>query len=494
MKKQVFNPYLPLNEYVPDGEPHLFNGRVYIYGSHDVASGKRYCEGDYVTWSAPEDDLTNWQYEGIIYKRNQDPSNLDGKLELWAPDVAQGPDGRFYLYYCLAFFLPEIGVAVSDSPAGPFEFYGHVRYPKEIMEGKKLGEKLPFDPAVLVDDDNRVFLYYGYSPVKVMPKPSDEEIEQMEISKEDFNRIYHSLNNDYSPGAMCVELEQDMVTLKGVPEMCAPGGRISKGTGFEGHAFYEAPSIRKVGKKYYFIYSSELSHELCYAISDYPNKDYKYGGTINSNGDVGLNGQIVPTNMAGNNHGSILKVKNNWYVFYHRQTHGTESSRQGCAEMIKIMEDGKIPQAELTSCGLNNGPLVGKGAYSSAIASHLCGIEGMGKVNYGDPASLKLPYIYQENNSHLIKNISNGDSVGFKYFNFNLLKCVELELRGTFKGEITLYCDTDFKNSVGTIDLTFTNNNWKKISIKTKDVYGVLPLYIKFNGEGNIDFKDFTLI
>ena len=51
--KQVYNPYLPLTEFVPDGEPHLFDGRVYIYGSHDVPGGVKYCEGHYVTWSAP---------------------------------------------------------------------------------------------------------------------------------------------------------------------------------------------------------------------------------------------------------------------------------------------------------------------------------------------------------------------------------------------------------------------------------------------------------
>ncbi len=56
MKKQVYNPYLPLNEYVPDGEPHVFEGRIYIYGSHDEARGKVYCPANYVTWSAPVDD------------------------------------------------------------------------------------------------------------------------------------------------------------------------------------------------------------------------------------------------------------------------------------------------------------------------------------------------------------------------------------------------------------------------------------------------------
>ena len=67
MKKQVFNPYLPTWEYVPDGEPHVFGDRVYVYGSHDLADGSVFCLGDYVCWSAPVTDLSDWKYEGIIY-------------------------------------------------------------------------------------------------------------------------------------------------------------------------------------------------------------------------------------------------------------------------------------------------------------------------------------------------------------------------------------------------------------------------------------------
>lgn len=68
MKKQAFNPYLPSWEYVPDGEPYVFDGRVYVYGSHDIFGGHVFCLNDYVCWSAPVDDLGNWRYEGIIYK------------------------------------------------------------------------------------------------------------------------------------------------------------------------------------------------------------------------------------------------------------------------------------------------------------------------------------------------------------------------------------------------------------------------------------------
>ena len=99
--KQIFNPYLPSYEYIPDGEPHIFNNRLYIYGSHDRFNGTTYCENDYVCWSAPVDDLSDWRFEGEIYNRKQHP-HKEECLILFAPDVIQGPDGRYYLYYSVA--------------------------------------------------------------------------------------------------------------------------------------------------------------------------------------------------------------------------------------------------------------------------------------------------------------------------------------------------------------------------------------------------------
>ena len=71
MKKQAFNPYLPDWEYVPDGEPHVFDDRVYVYGTHDRFGAPILCVNDYVCWSAPLDDLSDWRYEGVIYKKSR---------------------------------------------------------------------------------------------------------------------------------------------------------------------------------------------------------------------------------------------------------------------------------------------------------------------------------------------------------------------------------------------------------------------------------------
>lgn len=155
MKKQAFNPYLPSYEYIPDGEPYVFGDRVYVYGSHDRFNGTVYCQNDYVCWSAHVNDLGNWQFEGVIYKKTQDPMCDDTEKRcLYAPDIQVGVDGRYYLYYAFD-FLGVMSVAVSDTPAGKYEFYGHIRYADETLLGAREGEAFQFDPGVLVDDDGK---------------------------------------------------------------------------------------------------------------------------------------------------------------------------------------------------------------------------------------------------------------------------------------------------------------------------------------------------
>ena len=117
-EKQAFNPFLPEYEYIPDGEPHVFGDRVYVYGSHDKFGAPMFCVNDYVCWSASVDDLKSWSFEGVIYRKRQDPKNRLGLRLLFAPDVARGKDGRYYLYYAFD-FMGMMGVAVSDRPCGP---------------------------------------------------------------------------------------------------------------------------------------------------------------------------------------------------------------------------------------------------------------------------------------------------------------------------------------------------------------------------------------
>lgn len=163
--------------------------------------------------------------------------------------MTQGPDGRYYLYYCFSFH-PEIGVAVSDSPAGPFDYLGHVHYPPHILGGKLLQEDMVFDPAVLTDDDGRVYLYYGFAPACekefIAPSFSDEELAKM--PPEIREKIQNLSSESFGENSMVVELEPDMLTTKGEPKVLIPGGHHTAGTGFEGHGFSRPPrSERYVG-------------------------------------------------------------------------------------------------------------------------------------------------------------------------------------------------------------------------------------------------------
>ncbi len=117
---------------------------------------------------------------------------------------------------------------------------------------------------------------------------------------------------------MATVLGPDMVTITEEPVIIVPGNCYSAGTDFEGHEFFEGPSIRKNGDTYYFVYSSSKMHELCYAVSRYPTKEYVYGGVIVSNCDGNITHQKpagLPAYVPGNNHGGMAEIRGQWYIF-----------------------------------------------------------------------------------------------------------------------------------------------------------------------------------
>ena len=477
MKKQAFNPYLPSYEYVPDGEPRLFGDRVYVYGSHDRFDGDGFCVNDYVCWSAPAEDLADWRYEGVIYPTTRDPLNADGAMQLFAPDAVQGPDGRYYLYYSLN-GSTVVSVAVCDTPAGDFRFYGYVRRPDGTTYGSREGDVSAFDPGVLVDG-NRIYLYTGFCPGP--------------------GWLYDLLSGSKRrmEGAYCTELEPDMLTVRREPVLVAPGVWTEAGTGFEGHAFFEASSIRKIQDRYYFVYSSILSHELCYAVSPRPDGGFRFGGTLVSIGDLGLKGNREALNYTGNTHGGMVQVNGQWYIFYHRQTNKQCCARQGCAEPITILADGSIPQAEITSCGLNGGPLRGSGCYEARIACNLGFTEpAFGYVNVRE-SDTRHPYFTQsgqdreDDPDQYIANMTQGAWCGFKYFSFRGETAIRVTTRGTGEGVLTV--------SAGRTDAPFASipifpaQDWTEARTSFPALQGVKPLYFRFQGTGTMDFKEFEI-
>lgn len=487
MKKQIFNPYMPLNEYVPDGEPHVFDNRVYVYGSHDAARSTRFCIRDYVCYSALIDDLSDWTYHGVIYRKDQDPrANGDKTPDYYAPDVVKGNDGRYYLYYFnsgpnVKRFGP-LCVAASDKPEGPYEYYGDIKY----KDGTPVLKYLTNDPAV-INDNGHIYLYYGWSiPVDtrskffrpiynfVMSKLFARSIKEIKETKPNMN------------GCAFVELEDDMLTAKEEPKMILDSlSTADKKSPLYNHPFYEAASIRKVKDTYYLVYSCSTDNALAYATSKYPDRDFEYRGLIISNADLGLNGNNKAKAPAGTIHGGFENINGQYYIFYHRCTHNTDFSRQACAEPIYFNDDGSINQVEITSSGLNIKPLEAKGSYPAAIACNLYKEKHMWKLS--PKQGHKHPRIYDDDKDVYIKDIDNGTIVGYKYFEFNGKTKIIVTYKGTANGK--LYVSTE----EGKFDKEYieisASENYKNNEVLIEKT-GKTSLYFKFLGNGKLDLLE----
>ena len=474
MKKQAFNPYLPSWEYVPDGEPYVFDGRVYVYGSHDKFNGHIFCANDYVCWSAPADDLGNWRYEGVIYRKTQDPLNKDGRQALYAPDVTVGPDGRYYLYYVLD-KENVVAVAVCDKPAGQYEFYGFVHYEDGTRLGEREGDDPQFDPGVITEN-GRTHLYTGFCPVP--------------------DKSRH--------GVMHTVLGEDMLTITKEPVFVIPSHHLAQGSGFEGHEFFEASSIRKRGDTYYFIYSSVVMHELCWATAKSLDDDkFEFGGVVVSNTDLHIDSYKPadrPMYYGANNHGSIVEIEGEWYIFYHRHTNGTVFSRQGCAEKITFTDDGKIIQAQMSSCGLNGGPLKGEGYYPAYIACNLfCDTESLytgGNNNVGIYMDSKFPRIMQDGKDGdeeigYVANMTDSSTAGFKFFDFDGSYISSVRMTGYGGGVFEVRTKWDGE-VIGTIPVE-NYNIWTDVPADISISDDADSLFFTFKGWGNPDFGGFEL-
>lgn len=552
MTKQAFNPYLPLDEYVPDGEPHVFGDRVYVFGSHDRANAATFCARDYVGWSAPVDDLGNWTCAGTIYSAKQDPLYNAGKMAyMYAPDCVRGKDGRYYLYYCMAGYRGKggysnpVSVAVADEPNGHYEYLGIVR----DSEGNPLTKYVCFDPAVL-NDDGVIRLYYGtyYGFAHRMPPVAARKIMEKLFGRtaEEIRAVKGEVD-----GACMVELEDDMLTARTEPVKIVPD-EFAK----SGHPFFEGSSIRRVKyrvrveedtsagketpaeeqlsvgkqtptdelsraeeagvrnksgktvrdpdyeirKMYIFVYSSRQNHELCYATSEYPDHGFTFRGTIISNGDIYLDGRKPSKrlNHTGTNHGGIEYINGQWYVFYHRLTNMSDYSRQGCAEPIEVLEDGTICQVEMTSCGLNGGPLKAEGTYPAAICCNLTN----GRMRHGSNAGMdyhaprimcsRIPGTKGKEQETYVGRISDNTIIGYKYFQFDGEEVtITVTMRG--RGDGILYVITgDDGDAVAEIEVS-GSGEWRKHSTSWEQEAGTAPLYLAFEGKGQFDLLDFSL-
>jgi len=397
------NPYMPLSTYIPDGEPRVFADpetgelRVYVYGSYDL-DGSGWASDKYHVFSAPVSDLTDWTDHGIAfasttrYVSQGVPDGVSWSNDwLYAPDCIQGKDGRFYLYFCLSGSTPREGVAVSDRPEGPFTDA------KPIAVNSLPGSPNQIDPAIFIDDDGRIYYYWGQTSVKAAELNDDMYTIKTETFK---TNVITGPSSPYGP---------NMTNNPSLGVFC----------------FHEAASMRKHNGKYYLIYASVVSMKgstndtigrqqggatsLDYAISDSPMGPFTYGGTI-------INSRSIDP-ASWNNHGSIVEINDQWYIFYHGGSNNLDRRRRARVEKIFFNEDGSIDEVEMTSQG---GFLDSLHPYEWIPAALLCEV---GNGGHGGGKYVNGPFLNDRGPSaderyFPLMNIRNGMHVAFKYFDF----------------------------------------------------------------------------
>ena len=441
------NPYLPLWEHLPDGEPRVFEDpdqpgkyRAYIIGSHDVTY-TAYCGPDIRMWSAPVEDLSQWRDEGPIFSWF-----VNGQWDtMFAPDLVETVDkatGKktYWLYPHSRGWGRIPMVCKGNRPNGPFT-------PVNLTaDGTRCvpGSLIDFDPSVFIepvtnkkdkdfDKGYRAYVFYGFQ---------------------------HSTACELDQNTMFSKREGTELIDPFIPASSRDGRLLDK-EGSEYKAlykgqnpldfnFFEASSIRQVGNKYVMVFSGYSGKEyglgntnsaLRYAFGDSPLGPWRSGGVLVDSRGIVLNedgGKLIETNAAHNTHGSLQEINGQWYVFYHRPPRGFGNARQAMVAPVKITWDKKpvakggvvkitgydpytkdnvwtaaasdgntYTGAEVTSEGFQIFGLPPYAYYSAGIACFM----------YGPNANQWMQDNHDVwNNSMDLAGIQNGGIVGFKYF------------------------------------------------------------------------------
>ena len=474
------NPYLPLWEHVPDGEPRVFEDpdnpgkfRAYIIGSHDVRT-RSYCGPDIRQWSAPVEDLSSWRDEGPIFTYN-----ISNQWDvMYAPDLVEIKDKNgkkvYYLYPHSRGRNREPMVAKGDRPDGPFTAVNMSPDGTRTVQGSTMG----FDPGVLIDyitDQNdpdfgigfRAYGFWGFQTSNA------GELDQ---------KTMYSLK----PGTQAIPRFQT---------------RIMEGEDPNSFAFFEAASIRKVGNKYVWIYSGHSGQEygvgrsnstLRYAYGDSALGPWRSGGVLVDSRSVVLNqdGTRLQTTFPGHNtHGSLQQINDQYYVFYHRPPRGNGNARQSMVAPVKVTWDEKSVASggKVTITGYDPYATDNVWTAKSSGGNHYTGAEvtsegfhifGLDPYNYysagyacymSNPNTMQDTYDNWDNNMPLT-NVQSGNVIGYKYFGFAGLATDQKGLKafeGLKPGNRTMFnlflapkTDSEFKVNVW-MDGPWANDVWK---------------------------------
>ena len=310
--------YLVPNLYTADPSAHVFNGKIYIYPSHDIESGipendngDHFDMRDYHVFSMESIDGEVTDH-GVVLDVKDIP--WSGR-QLWAPDVAC-KDGKYYLYFPLKDKndIFRIGVAVSDKPEGPF-----------VPESDPMKGSFTIDPAVLNDNDQDYFIYFGGLWGGQLQRYRDNK----------------AIENPQEPAddaaALCcrvAKLSDDMLQFAEEPRdvlILDENGEPLK-AGDHDRRFFEGPWMHKYNGKYYFSYSTGNTHRLCYAIGDNPYGPFTYAGVL-----------LTPV-VGWTTHHSIVEFKGKWYLFHHDSVPSGGKTWLRSIKVVEIEynEDGTI--------------------------------------------------------------------------------------------------------------------------------------------------------
>ena len=439
------NPYLPLWEHLPDGEPRVFEDpdnpgkyRIYIIGSHDVRV-VGYCGPDIHAWSAPVEDLLNWRDEGAIFTYP-----VGGEWDImFAPDLVEvnRKDGtrEYYLYPHSRGRNREAMVARGTRPDGPFTPINMTDDGMRTLPGSIMG----FDPAVYIEyiedpedpDYDIGFRAYGYWGFQ---RSSAGQLDQ---------HTMYSLR----PGTKVIDYFIPASSRYGV--IRDPAGtvypHVFPDEDLGAFNFFEAASIRKIGNKYVWVYSgysgpdyglSSTNSALRYAYGDTPLGPWKSGGVlVDSRAPVpARDGSSLQTSYAGHNtHGSLELINDQWYVFYHRAPRGFGFARQPMVAPVQIDWD-EMPVAEggkVTIRGYNpyapdhiwtakdKQGMEYTGAEVTSEGFQMYGLDPYQYYSAGYACYLSNSDTQQDSwdiwdNNMPIANVGNGHIIGYKYFGF----------------------------------------------------------------------------
>ena len=304
--------------FTADPSAHVFDDKIYVYPSHDLAhdgedddEGGEYLMEDYHVLSLDNLDADCVDNGEAIHMKD---IPWVGK-QMWAPDCVR-KDGKYYLYYPARDHegIFRIGVAVSDSPVGPFK-----------AEDNYIEGSMSIDPAVLMDDDGRYYMYNGGLWGGQLEKwMTGSYVENPAEIPADAPAL----------GPFFAELSDDMKSFKTAPKMITildENGEPLK-AGDEDRRYFEGPWMHKYNGLYYLSYSTGTTHYLVYATGETPDGPFTYRG------------RIMEPVIGWTTHHSIIEYHGKWYLFYHdcEMSNGVNHRRNVKYTELNYNPDGTI--------------------------------------------------------------------------------------------------------------------------------------------------------